>query len=594
MNVDSIYFKGHSCFKKDWAGFDTIKPINVIIGRNNSGKSHLLDLVESLCGDKPFRREWQHRLGGVLDERSLREVFSEHKNGGDLDGNHWYAHGHHLVNAIVTWEFIANDTSETFPDNVDSVCIYSQRDRRCTEQLSDAIISRVKIVIAVAMNQRNGTALRLNRTTFYRLFADRDITPELEDIKPDLGSDGKLATNIIRQFLLTSNEKLPREIIEKDLRDALNLIFEGDGQFSEVRVLFHDIGKDDQPKDHWEIYLSEKKKGLIPLSKSGSGLKTVILVLLNLLVIPKVKNKEKSQFTFAFEELENNLHPALLRRLFKYLEDYAVKEKAKIFLTTHSSIALDFFGVSEHAQIIHVSHDGESARTTTVPTHSNLIKIVSELGARPSDLLQANGLVWVEGPSDRIYLNRWIELYTDDRLREGRDYQCVFYGGSLLARVEFKSSEYDDTDLVNLFQINHNLIVVCDGDRTAEDSDLKARVERISEEVEKIDGAHIWITEAKEIENYLPGSVLSEVTGLPSLPDPEKDESWSSYTKNHMQRKRIDKVDLAISSTQYMTKEVKKLKVKKLMEGRFDWKEQMEKIVERIDSWNENGSSEGP
>ncbi len=590
MNIDSIYFRGYSCFKKEWAGFDEIKPINVIIGRNNSGKSHLLDLVESLCGDKPFRREWQHRLSGVLDERSLREVFSEHKNGGDLDGNHWYAHGHHLVNAIVTWEFIASDTNETFPNNVDSVCIYPQRDGRCTEQLSDAIISKVKIVIAFAMNQRNGTALRLNRTTFCRLFADRDITPELADIKSDLDSDGKLATNIIRQFLLTSNEKLPRETIEKDLRDALNLIFEGDGQFSEVRVLFHDIGKEDQPKDHWEIYLSEKKKGLIPLSKSGSGLKTVILVLLNLLVVPKIKNKNKSQFTFAFEELENNLHPALLRRLFQYLEDYAVNEKAKIFLTTHSSIALDLFGVSDNAQIIHVSHDGESARTTTVPTHSNLIKIVSELGARPSDLLQANGLVWVEGPSDRIYLNRWIELYTKDRpkgiLREARDYQCVFYGGALLAQVQFASPEDEAAKLANLFQINHNLIVVCDGDREAKTADLKPRVERIREEVEKIDDAHIWITDAKEIENYLPGSVLAEATGLSPLPDPKKYESWSSYTENNMDGKRIDKVDLAISSTPSMTI--------KLMQGRFDWKEQMKQIVERIDSWNGNSSSEGP
>ena len=236
----------------------------------------------------------------------------------------------------------------------------------------------------------------------------------------------------------------------------------------------HDEAQKDAIKDHWEVYLGEGTKGLIPLSQSGSGLKTVFLVLLNLLVIPKIPNpqehKKKSQFTFAFEELENNLHPALLRRLFQYLEDYAVNEKTTIFLTTHSSIALDLFGVSEHAQIIHVSHDGESARTTTVPTHSNLIKIVSELGARPSDLLQANGLIWVEGPSDRIYLNRWIELYSDGRLREGRDYQCVFYGGALLAQVQFASPENGAAKLANLFQINHNLIVVCDGDRTTKRS----------------------------------------------------------------------------------------------------------------------------
>ena len=586
MNIDSIHFKGYSCFKEDWAGFDTIKPINVIIGRNNSGKSHLLDFVESLCSDKPFRREWQYRCSGKLDEKSLKEVFSEHTNGNDLNGNHWYDHGLHLVNAIVTWESIVSGvTYPIFPDHVSSMRIESQRGRKGTEQLSDAIILRVKSVIAAAMNHRNGTVLRLSRTTFCRLFADRDITPDLADTKSELGSDGKLATNIIRQFLLTSNESLPRGIIENDLRDALNLIFEGDGQFSEVRVLFHDIGKDDQPKDHWEVYLSEETKGLIPLSKSGSGLKTVLLVLLNLLVVPKIENKEKSQFTFAFEELENNLHPALLRRLFQYLEDYAVKEKATIFLTTHSSTALDFFGASDNAQIIRVLHDGESAHTETVHTHSNLIKVVSELGARPSDLLQANGLVWVEGPSDRIYLNRWIELYTDGRLREGRDYQCVFYGGALLARVEFKSPEDGDevAGLANLFQINHNLIVVCDGDRTAKADNLKPRVERIREGVKKIDGAYIWITDAKEIENYIPGSVLAEATDLSPLPDPKKYESWSSYTEEHMQGKRIDKVDLAISSIPSMTI--------KLMQGRFDWKEQMKQIVERIDSWNGDSTS---
>ena len=585
MKADSIYFKGHSCFKKDWAGFDIIKPINVIIGRNNSGKSHLLDLVEALCDGKLLDRGWDYRCRGVLDKNSLKRVFSENTSAGALGGNHWNDHGRYFVNTEMTWEVLENEVSNVkFPDDFDIECGLTTHSHLFSEHSVDARRSSIYEALSNVTHRLNGKSIR-------RLLADRDITPELADTKLELGSDGKLATDIIRQFLLTSNESLPRGIIENDLRDALDLIFEGDGQFSEIRVLFHDIGKDDQPKDHWEVYLSEETKGLIPLSKSGSGLKTVILVLLNLLVVPKIENKEKSQFTFAFEELENNLHPALLRRLFKYLEDYAVNENATIFLTTHSSIALDFFGVSDNAQIIRVLHDGESAHTETVRTRSNLIKIVSELGARPSDLLQANGLIWVEGPSDRIYLNRWIELYTDGRLREGRDYQCVFYGGALLARVEFKSPEDEDevAGLANLFQINHNLIVVCDSDQEAEDSSLKPRVERIREEVEKIDGAHIWITEAKEIENYLPGSVLSEATGLPSLPDPEKDESWSSYTKNHMQRKRIDKVDLAISSTQYMTKEVKKL-----MEGRFDWKEQIEKIVERIDSWNENGSSEGP
>lgn len=86
MIVDSIYFKGHTCFKNQWSGFDTIKPINVIIGRNNSGKSHLLDLVAALCSGKLDGRGWQYRCRGVLDETSLRRKFPENTSGGRLGG----------------------------------------------------------------------------------------------------------------------------------------------------------------------------------------------------------------------------------------------------------------------------------------------------------------------------------------------------------------------------------------------------------------------------------------------------------------------------------------------------------------------------
>ena len=37
-------------------------------------------------------------------------------------------------------------------------------------------------------------------------------------------------------------------------------------------------------------------------------------------------------------------------------------------------------------------------------------------------------------------------------LREGRDYQCVFYGGALLAQVQFASPEDEAAKLANLFQ----------------------------------------------------------------------------------------------------------------------------------------------
>ena len=563
MNIDSIHFKGYLCFKKDWAGFDTIKPINVIIGRNNSGKSHLLDLVEALCDGTLNGSGWQYRCSSVLDEESLRSKFLENHMDGALGGrNHWQVHGQYFVDIPITWEVDVNGDilNEVFPQDFNLNSPYG-------ESSTNERLSRIRQVLENVTHQ-------FNEHSFRRLLADRDIKTEPQDLNLTLGPDGNGASNIVRHFLLTANEEFPGEVIKQELLNALNFIFGNDGEFSEITVQVHDDGESDGPKDHWEIYLNENKKGLIPLSKSGSGLKTILLVLLNLLVIPKIENRNKSDFIFAFEELENNLHPALLRRLFQYIEKYAIDEKAYIFLTTHSSTALDFFGMSKNAQIIHVVHDGESACTTVVSAHFDHLEVVSD------------GIVWVEGPSDRIYLNRWIDLYSEGCFQEGRDYQCAFYGGSLLAQTQFKSPEEAEDGLVNLILVNPNIIVVCDGDRNSKDSDIKGRVKRIHTEVQKIPDAHIWITSAKEIENYIPGSVLEKALDLSGLRDPEQYENFfprkkacsESYIESNLNRRNVDKVDLAMSSVRYMENDI--------MADRFDWKEHMKKIVARIKSWN--------
>lgn len=573
MFAESFYFRGHRCFKQGWAGFDTIKPINVIIGRNNTGKSHLLDLAEALCTERFDSRGWEYLCRGALDEESLKRVFQENSSGGPLQGSHWHDHGRRFVGVQVEWEIGDNGSPKEV--NFKDFSPNSPYGNASTEARISGVLKALDLV-------KNP----LSKTSFRRLLADRDVKPESAEVRLSLSPDGRGASNIIRRYILTSNPQFPRETIQKDLLHALDTIFANDGNFTEIQIKVHDEQNSGKPEGHWEIFLGEEKKGLIPLSNSGSGLKTVFLVLLNLLVIPQIEKKSRSQFTFAFEELENNLHPALLRRLFQYLENYAIVEKSTIFLTTHSSAALDLFGVSKNAQIIHVSHDGDAASAVTISAHFDHLGVISELGAKPSDILQANGIIWVEGPSDCIYINRWLDIYTNGRLQEGRDYQCAFYGGSLLARTQFTSPIEAEKELVNLFRVNPNVIVMCDGDRNAKGSRVKERVRRIRAEVLKIPGAHIWVTDAREIENYIPGDVLAKAMSAASLPDPSQYEIFfprkgspgASYVESRMNRKSIDKMELAVLSAPNLNKQI--------MCTRFEWENQMREIVRRIDAWN--------
>jgi hypothetical protein len=574
MIADSVSFRGHRCFKTQWAGFCATKLINVIIGRNNTGKTHLLDLAAAVCEHELSNTNWEYRCKGVLDEGTLASIFERNTSGGALAGSHWDDHGAKFVDVSVTWhlEKDGSITDLSFEDGFSPASPYGF-------ESTQARIDYVKRGLKKSRHKLFGSFFR-------RLLADRDIRSEPAESALQLSQDGTGATNIIRRYIVTANPQFPRNLIQRDLLAALNKIFGQDGNFSEIQVKLHDDASTGRPQHHWEVYLGEEKKGLIPLSSSGSGLKTVILVLLNLLVLPEIEKKPKSRFVFAFEELENNLHPALLRRLFQFLEDYAVKENVTIFLTTHSSTALDIFGVSKNAQIIHVTHDGEEARAVTVSAHFDHLGVISELGAKPSDLLQANGVIWVEGPSDCIYLNRWLDLYTEGRLQEGRDYVCAFYGGSLLARTQFKSPEEAEAELVNLFRVNSNIVVICDGDRSAPGARVKDRVRRISAEVRNIPGAHVWVTQAREIENYIPGAVLEKAAELAKLPDPDqygiffprKGAPGTSYIESRMNRKSLDKMDLSILSVPHMDKA--------MMSTRFDWESQMCDIVNRIDAWN--------
>jgi putative ATP-dependent endonuclease of OLD family len=576
MHATSIHFKGHRCFKDHYAGFDEIKPINVIIGRNNTGKSHLLELVAALCEGKLNREDWIYKCRGVFDESALRQSFQEGSSGSGMSGDFWRENGRHFIGTEAEWDVDSSGVFHNMKLSIQDDHIYCYR-----PQYQDAWDSKLLAAL------RN-VDIPLSGRTFSHLLADRDIRSEPADTTLSLGPDGVGATNIIRRYITTSNDRYPRSLIQDELLKAFNSIFSTDGKFSEIQVRVHDEPDAGKSQGYWEVFLGEENKGLVALSRSGSGLKTVLLVLLNLFVVPAFLGKPRSNFVFAFEELENNLHPALLRRLFQFLEAYALKENSPIFITTHSSVALDFFGLSDNAQIIHVKHDGSSASASTVRAHFDKCGVVSELGAKPSDLLQANGIVWVEGPSDRVYLNRWIELISDGGIKEGKDYQCAFYGGALLARTEFASPEEAEKEAnrVNLLRVNPNVVVVCDGDRTAPQTRIKERVRRIKAEVAKIPNAYLWITQGKEIENYIPGAVIASSQSMATVPDPgqfdnffpKKRISAQSFIESHLGVKSLDKTQFAIGCVDHM--DVTN------MQNRFDWFASMTAIVARIREWN--------
>ncbi|MCI5189334.1 MAG: hypothetical protein D3905_05960 [Candidatus Electrothrix sp. AS4_5] len=154
------------------------------------------------------------------------------------------------------------------------------------------------------------------------------------------------------------------------------------------------------------------------------------------------------------------------------------------------------------AEIYHIKLVNGASVVKRVTSGSHKSAICEDLGYHPSDLLQANCILWVEGPSDRIYLNWWLHSMDAD-LVEGIHYSIMFYGGRLLAHLSNAEIEQHVEEFISLRKINNRGVILIDSDRIDEDSDINSTKQRLQGQFDAGPG-HAWITEGREIENYLP------------------------------------------------------------------------------------------
>jgi len=485
----SLKIQNYKCFADEAQGFNAIKPINLIIGRNNSGKSALLDLVQESTRNSDLSRyvhyAQAHQQPWIVieapTETRLRDTI--------IEGSTFIQGSNQLENAMatsrITWR--RHQEKKHFQGFEPSLG-HLFPSHKHEPLLGDYCLIRQSDPFAGLQ--------------FRRLSPDRDVKVEADHGVVELGQNGAMATTIIQHFLL--DEDRDRKLVEEMMLRDLNTILRPDGNFT--RLIPQRSGT-----NQYELLLEEGSKGSIRLADSGHGLKTVLLVLANIYICPVMIGEPLSNFLFGFEELENNMHPALFRRLLTYLQEKAINEKFSLFLTSHSHVAIDIFAHDEQAQILHVTHDGQHATVRAVDEYLHHRDILNDLDVRASDLLQSNSIVWVEGPSDRLYFNKWMQIFNSGKMREGIHYQCVFYGGSLLARLRAGEPEEDVkdeyADLVNLMNINRHAILLMDSDRENAEQDVNGTKQRIMEEITAM-GGMAWITNGREVENYLPQVVL--------------------------------------------------------------------------------------
>lgn len=499
MKIDSIKLCGWRSYDLNGVYMSGLKSINLIIGPNNSGKSNLakyFNYLKSIACES-LSTGTAISVATELDESQTWawgkekincEILLSNDNVFTQDDKVSYTVGENKVTLDCCHDVSSN--TSVLNMKVNDKPIFNDRNLICSDLEEDKWIDPTDDVAGFGDNEfywsrflkslvfvdpiRHHSRNSNNDQSYY--FDGAKIIEELDKLRLDRATPSNWAgyKKQIKQWLtdILSEQVTNIDVVEKDL----NIEFESGLSFS--------------------------------LDQLGTGVSQIVMLLSHLWI-----NKDVNLNVF-LEEPEANLHPESVVKLVSIFEKELVNHR--FFITTHSPSLIDC--LSENWAVYRTLKSSNGASSIT--PNDNVIKhyeTLDSLGVKASQLLQANTVLWVEGPSDRIYLKKWIDIYSDGELKEGKDYSFLYFGGTNLA--SFTALDDIDENLINILSTSRKAYLIADSDCSSQvnrdDGDFKAyldsmldRLKTANADIAGLDSTvedyvKVWITEGREIENYI-------------------------------------------------------------------------------------------
>ena len=234
--------------------------------------------------------------------------------------------------------------------------------------------------------------------------------------------------------------------------------------------------------------------GWFPIDKLSDGMFHVLRILLQLASCNKGD-------ILVIDEPELYLHPGAAR----CLRDILVERisEIQIICATHSPIFID----PSVVDIIILNKNIDDIIKPQIIGAKEVDLALSELGSSGLDALLYDIVIWVEGPSDKVYLERWLQILQNEFKNPTNPQVGILpYGGkSMLRHLKIKEIK----------SINRKSIFVIDSDKKSVNDEIDSHTNHFISQCNK-NGIYCWTTKRREIENYIPVDILREKLNLNS------------------------------------------------------------------------------
>lgn len=520
ISLNASRYTNYKMYGEEEKVMSNLSKINILVGKNNSGKSRLLRLLlsekELLFTPANFNLK---KLSELFDEfrESLLSLFKKHGIDGFgklqkesienipsyrfiKDGENYLSDFHELIQYAKEAKGITSygspGTHKTSPTTIKSFQKSLKEIGLNFEASLNDVVKEKKIEFSRAyIPTLRGLRGFEDNEDYYLTRTKKDYFPGDESIAIFTGLN---LYEEVKNLLLGSLEDREKIVdFQKFIGDSF---FEG----QEV-ALIPNVNSD-------VLFVKIGHEKEYPIYNLGDGIQSLII-----LVFPLFKYKGE-KLLFFIEEPELYLHPGMQR---KFLEIITQKDfdGYQYFLTTHSNHFLDMTLDMERMSIYSFSKELEEADSRERNANFVIENVSNEddnvlkmLGVRNSAVLLSNCTIWVEGITDRYYIRHFLNLYQKSLdkapiYKEDIHYSFVEYSGNNITHWSFLDDEENEKEEV-FSSIKESR--VCGSLFLITDKDSKKKETRHLKLAEAL-GERYYCLNCREIENILPASTLKKV-----------------------------------------------------------------------------------